>query len=265
MNICMIGSGNVATHLAYALTKARHTIKMVYSKQLAHAQELASKVNAQATDALQELPKADLYIFSVKDNCLESLIHELSQVPHAQNGTWIHTAGSISINVFEDSCLHYGVIYPMQTFSKQRDVHFNDVPLFIEGNSVETSECIIKLAHQLSNSVTLLDSQQRATLHLSAVWACNFANHCFTLAYKLLEDKGISTECLHPLIQETVDKLNIMHPRHGQTGPAVRWDENVMRQQIDALKDYPSMQQIYRLMSQSIHEEAIKPQQTADL
>ncbi len=264
MDICMIGSGNVATHLAPALTEARHTIKMVYSRQLAHAQILATKIGAQATDSLQELPKADLYIFSVKDHYLASLIHQLSQVPHTQKGIWIHTAGSIPIDVFEGACPHYGVVYPMQSFSKQRRVQFYKVPLFIEGNSKYITETLTTLAHQLSSSVTLLDSNRRATLHLSAVWANNFANHCFTLAYKLLEDKGISPECLRPLIQETVDKLDIMHPRQGQTGPAVRWEENVMSKQIDALKDYPPMQQIYRLMSQSIHEEATKPQQTSD-
>lgn len=264
MDICMIGSGNVATHLALALSEARHKIKMVYSQQMAHAQTLAKRIGAQATDSLQELPKADLYIFSVKDQCLATLIHQLSQVAHTQDGIWIHTAGSISIEIFKGDCPHYGVIYPMQSFSKQRNVHFHEVPLFVEGNSKDITDVLTTLAHQLSSSVTLLDSERRATLHLSAVWANNFANHCFTLAYKLLEDKGISPECLRPLIQETVDKLNIMHPRQGQTGPAVRWDENVMSQQMNALKDYPSMQQIYRLMSQSIHEEATKPQQTAD-
>lgn len=261
MNICMIGSGNVATHLACALAEAGHSILKVYSQHLAHAQELASLTHSQATDSLEHLPQADLYILSVKDYCLESICQQLSQQTSAQQGIWVHTAGSVSINLFEEYCPRYGVIYPLQTFSKQRKIQFQQVPIFVEGSSDEVTKTLTDLAHQLSNSVTLLDSERRALLHLSAVWANNFTNHCFTLAYKLLEDKGISPTCLHPLIQETIDKLKDMPPRQGQTGPAVRWDENVINHQAESLKEYPTMQQIYKLMSQSIHEEATKPLQ----
>ena len=98
-----------------------------------------------------------------------------------------------------------------------------------------------------------LDSEKRKYLHLSAVFANNFANHCFALAYKLLENKGIDPQCLLPLIDETANKLHSLTPMQAQTGPAVRWDENVIEKQMALLGDMPDLQQMYETMTQSIH------------
>ena len=41
--------------------------------------------------------------------------------------------------------------------------------------------------------------------------------------------------------------------RQAQTGPAVRWDENVIEKQMALLGDMPDLQQMYETMTQSIH------------
>lgn len=251
----MIGSGNVATHLSIALSQHNFTIESIFSPHLDHAMSLAKKIgNIAFTNNLCSLPKADCYIFSVKDEFLSSTIEEAKRViPHLSQALCIHTAGSISLSVFND-IENAAVLYPMQSFSKDKPLDFSLVPLFIEATNVATSERVEKMAHVLSTNVTFLNSTQRKKLHLAAVFANNFTNHCCALAYKLLEHNGIDPSCLLSIIDETAHKLHTMSPIEAQTGPAARWDENVMQIQRELLADLPQLQHIYDTMSQSIHQ-----------
>ena len=261
----MIGSGNVATHLSIAISAIpQHSIEAIYSPHIDHAEALAKKVGtALFTDDLAALPEADCYIFSVKDAFLEKTIAEAKKVvPHICKALCIHTAGSMPLSLFK-GFTKGAVLYPMQTFSKdKKKMDFHRVPLFIEANSVVAATQLQLFAAQLSSKVTILDSAKRKRLHLAAVFANNFTNHCCTLAYKLLEDEEIDPHCLLPLIDETAKKLHKLSPLEAQTGPAVRWDENVINEQKTLLSAHPEMQEIYDLMSQSIHlfHSSSKPQ-----
>jgi len=116
MKIVFIGSGNVATHLAIAAKQKGHCILQVYSRSAENARLLAEKVNASYSDTLSQInPSADIYIFSVKDDALGQVLAEMP----ITKGFWIHTAGSVSINIFQPYHDRYGVLYPLQTFSKK--------------------------------------------------------------------------------------------------------------------------------------------------
>ena len=52
------------------------------------------------------------------------------------------------------------------------------------------------------------------------------------------------------------DKIKKISPVTAQTGPAVRYDENVMNKQLSLLKD-DQLKEIYRLLSKNIHAFAI--------
>lgn len=252
MKICIIGSGNVATHLAQALHNLHHTITGVYSPHIEHAKALAQKVNAtMTTDSILLLPQADCYVFSVKDASLADVIKQFREAHPQTDALCIHTAGSMPLSVF-NSIKHSAVLYPMQSFSKNKFVDISKVPLFIEGSCPTALHEVSVLAHQLSQSVTTLDSNKRKMLHLAAVFANNFTNHCCALAYKLLSDNNIDPHCLLPIIDETTNKLHSMMPLQAQTGPAVRWDENVINMQHQLLNG-SDLQNIYDTMSQSIH------------
>jgi predicted short-subunit dehydrogenase-like oxidoreductase (DUF2520 family) len=149
---------------------------------------------------------------------------------------------------------HCGVFYPMQTFSKEKAVDFSRVHIFIEGRDAGTLDLARKVAETLSANVHELNSSERRYLHLAAVFACNFANHCYALSAQILEAHGLPFESMLPLIRETAEKVETVHPREAQTGPAARRDENVMDAQKALLADNPQMQQIYDIMSKSIIE-----------
>lgn len=252
MKIVLIGAGNLATHLGKALHAAGHDMVQVFSRTMQSAETLASLLDAEPlTNMAQVRDDADVYIFSVKDSALEQLV---SQLCGGEKKVFLHTAGSMPMSVFRGKALHYGVLYPMQTFSKQREVDFSIIPCFIEANDEFALKQIESLAGQISHRVYQLSSEDRKYLHLSAVFACNFANHCYAASQELLQQHGIPFDVMLPLIDETAAKVHGMTPKEAQTGPAVRYDENVIGKQIQLLENQPYFQKIYDCMSKSIHE-----------
>ena len=248
MNIVFIGTGNVANHLAKALYKAGYTIEQIVNRTGENAKLLAQSVNAEWTTDLVQIQKADLYIYSVSDSALEEVI----RLNPCQEGLHVHTAGSMPLSIFKGIKTHAGVLYPMQTFSKEKEVDFKKVPLFIEASTPEDSSILRQLAESMSNHVFEAGSDQRQQLHLAAVFASKFTNHLFAIAESILNEANLPFEVLRPLIQETIDKTATLSPREGQTGPAIRRDFNVMEKHLLKLTDHPQWQEIYRLLSQNI-------------
>jgi predicted short-subunit dehydrogenase-like oxidoreductase (DUF2520 family) len=140
----------------------------------------------------------------------------------------------------------------MQTFSKSVPVYFQRLPLYIEATDAETLDVVRKIALSLSENVTELSSEDRRYLHLAAVFACNFTNHCYALAEEIMAKVNLPFSDLLPLIEATTRKLTTTPPLQGQTGPAVRRDETVMKAQISLLSENERMQNIYKLLSESI-------------
>lgn len=253
MKVIFIGAGNLATHLAKALLKVGHDILQVYSRTQASAERLAAIVGCSAvTDVGLIRNDADLYVFSVKDSVLCDLIRKVCK--GKEDKVFLHTAGSMPMSIFEGAALHYGVLYPMQTFSKEREVDFSVIPCFIEANDSLAHDRIAGMASQLSEKVYELSSEKRKYLHLAAVFACNFVNHCYSLSQEILAQQGIPFDVMLPLIDETARKVHELPPKSAQTGPAVRYDENVISNQMLLLADSPQLQDIYERMSLSIHE-----------
>jgi predicted short-subunit dehydrogenase-like oxidoreductase (DUF2520 family) len=237
---------------------AGYSIIQIFSRSIHNAQHLAEKLHCSSTTDIKEITTgANLYIFSIKDDALSDI---LAAMPQTINGLWIHTAGSLPMDIFSRYTDSYGVIYPLQTISKQRETNFSKIPLFIEGNTPEVESAIYDIAVKLSGSVTVMNSEKRKYLHLAAVFACNFSNHLYTIASQLLEKQGIDWRLLQPLIDETANKLHTMHPEQAQTGPAIRFDRSIMEQHEALLTD-DRIRNLYRIISKSIYSQYINKEQ----
>jgi len=252
MKVVVIGAGNVATHLSLAIQKTSASIIQMYSRSEENAYKLANRLGTDLTTRIYEItPEADLYLFAVKDDALSEII---PQIP-SNKGLWVHTAGSIPMDVFKGYTEYYGVLYPLQTFSKSREMDLQTVPLFIEACTPDHEKLLVEFAGSLSNNVQTLSSEKRKYVHLAAVFACNFSNHMYAMAYQLLEEQNIPPDVLIPLIRETAAKILTLSPLQAQTGPAVRNDLNVLTKQMELLTD-PSLKEMYQLISQSISNES---------
>ena len=253
--VVLIGSGNVATSLAAAI-KDKYQLVQIYSRRLENAKALAQMVGCDATHDLKHIaPDADVYIISVSDDAIASVI---DAVP--DNGAlWLHTSGSTPIEVFAGKRHRYGVLYPMQSFSKSRVTDMSKVHTFIEGDSSETTKEIADFATLLSLNVHEASSHERERLHVAAVFACNFANHMFTLSNEVLDEAGLPFDAMLPLIKTTVEKLDHMTPQQSQTGPAARGDLSIIEKHLSTLSG--NKRKIYDLLSRSIFNHCVQQNQ----
>lgn len=253
MKINLLGAGRVAWHLAPSLQRAGHQVVGICARHLEHAQALASRLtDALAVTSVGQLPAADWYLLSVSDASIAPLAAELAALPLPPEAVVAHTAGSVPLQVLATCHRRAAVIYPMQTFSKERHADLQQATCFVEATDERTLLEAEALARDIAGHVVRLDSTERRHLHLAAVFACNFANHCYHLAYRVLEEAGIDPRCLLPLIDETAAKVHEMHPAEAQTGPAVRGDGLVLQRQSHMLEGKPDVQRIYQELSASI-------------
>ena len=277
--ITLLGSGNVATWMAQRLQHSfRFPITQVYSRTLGHARVLSDLCGAQAVDNIKELnPDNQIFIFALADKAYDEILPQLPfKLPMA-----FLTSGTVSCQCLKNHADRYGVIYPLQTFTKSQDMRALEVPLCLEGpmpepppeptlpsvgnispqsvGNISPQRCgdshqlMRDLARELSPLCYEVSEAQRAQMHVAAVFACNFSNAMCQIAYKLLEEKGLSFEMLLPLLRQTVVKLETMTPAEAQTGPAARCDENVMRSQMESLPN-DRLKELYKLVSDTIME-----------
>lgn len=248
--IAIVGAGNVATHLAQAL--ARHyEIVQIVSRHIDNARRLATTINPNChyTDKLSELEAADAYLISVNDDAIAKVLQEAPSA--CREALWMHTSGSVGISVFDGFGSRYGVFYPLQTFSKDVALDIKEVPIFTEGATAEIEAEMNVIASAISDHVYHADSEIRRTIHISAVYACNFVNHLFSIADRTLSRHDIPFDVLLPLIKETVRKVTKVSPAEAQTGPAARGDKGIIDKHL-AVIDNATDRAIYKLLSESI-------------
>jgi len=249
MNIVLLGAGNVATHLALALKKNGLNIVQIYSRTQLSAEKLAHQIKTDFCTSPAGLKEADLYIYALSDNALAPVISQIK----ITKGIHIHTAGSVDIEIFKEKFENYGALYPLQTFSKEKEIDFQLVPVFVEGNNKHVIETLFELANSISNKVAYATSYQRIKLHIAAVFACNFSNYLYTIASELLEDSQLPFEILQPLIAETATKIQSISPYDAQTGPARRNDSVTIQKHLDLIAD-EKLRGIYAEFSSLITE-----------
>lgn len=249
-SVVIIGAGNLATQLALALAEKGIRIQQVYSHTAKSAKELANKVSTDFTNDLSQLvTNADLYVIAVKDSAILTVLENLEL---DENRLIVHTAGSIPMNILEGFSSNYGVFYPLQTFSKTRKVDFSTIPVCIEANHPANLIILQEFAGKLSSSVHQINSDERKTLHLAAVFANNFVNHFYTIGTDILQNKKLDINLLVPLIHETAEKIKTIHPFDAQTGPAKRNDRNIINQHLKMLQNQPEFRKIYSFVTESI-------------
>ncbi|GAA4319057.1 DUF2520 domain-containing protein [Mucilaginibacter gynuensis] len=249
MRITIIGSGNVATHLAAAFKNAGHRIVQVYSRTMQNAALLAYHVGAEAIDELTHInTETDIFVISVKDDAIGGIAEVLA----GYNKLIVHTSGASSLAFIKAFTDNAGVFYPLQTFSKTRELDFRNVPLCLEGADDEIVNTLQELARTVSNKVYLVNSDQRKILHLAAVFACNFPNYLYHVSQQLLAQHDLAFDLIRPLIDETAQKVQQHNPADVQTGPAVRNDEITMNAHLQLLDGQTDLQLIYEVLSQGI-------------
>ncbi len=233
MKIDIIGGGNVGSHLFKAFDGKADAV-LVPSRTLENLRE-----------------DSDLYLLAVSDNAIEHTAERVASVI-PENAVMAHTSGTTPLNILQPYHKNSGVFYPLQTFSKDVELNYEEIPFFIEGTNAKTLDALETAARLISEHITQADSKTRAELHVASVLACNFVNHLWTLSADYLAEKQLDFNMLLPLIKETTRKISRNSPRASQTGPAIRRDTRTIDRHMQLLSAHPHLREIYSLLSDSI-------------
>ena len=244
IKVTLLGSGNVAQHLTAAFAASKQVqLCEIYARSVP---DFDVPANTVIVNKIEDLNESDLYIIAVSD----SAISEISNQLDFQGKLVVHTSGSIPLITLNPKNKR-GVFYPLQTFSKQKQVDFKSVPLCLESEFEADYKILETVAHSLSNSIYKINSNQRKALHVAAVFANNFTNHLYAQAADICKANNVPFDILRPLIEETGSKIQTLSPLEAQTGPAIRNDENTIKAHLDFLTD-KNQHEIYTLLTKSI-------------
>lgn len=251
MKIVVVGSGNVATHFARAFHASGNDIVQVYSRNIAHAQVLASQLDAQAIDRFADLADdAHLYLLAIPDDALYEVVTQIAP----KRGIVVHTSGSVPMDVLKPLSAKIGVVYSPQTFVKSLEMNYSELPFCIEASDDEVLERLKDLVAPVSKKIYEISSEQRRKLHLAAVFVNNFVNAMNATAQELLDADGIPFEILYPLIAGTAQKATLGDLWKLQTGPAVRGDEKTISNHKKLLSGDGDLLEIYSLITNIIQK-----------
>lgn len=247
ISVVLLGAGNVATHLYKAFIKSKDvSVSQWYNRNLEPIQTYKNEV--EVIDDINKLKKADVYIIAVSDDAISNLS---SQLPF-ENRLVVHTSGCVGIYEL-DKKNERGVFYPLQTFSKNAEVDFKQVPICIEVIKKNNLKTLKSLSEALGSESHKVNTEQRKALHLAAVFVNNFTNQLYRIAHEITESKGVEFNILKPLILETAKKVQDLSPYMAQTGPAKRNDKKTIRKHLKLLENQHH-KDIYELLTTSIQK-----------
>jgi predicted short-subunit dehydrogenase-like oxidoreductase (DUF2520 family) len=249
--ISFIGSGNVATHLARAFFDVGIKIRQIYSLSCINAEQLSKQIDAEYICDMDEFDTdVDLIIFAVKDEVIRELSAQI--IRKSPEVKMVHTSGSVGLDVFENA-LHAGIFYPLQSFSKTKEIDISKVPFLITSENTRFRNELIAFAKLISRNVYEYSDEQRRHLHIAAVFVNNFSNHLFAIAQDYCEKHHLDYQLLMPLIHETIHKIDTISPKDAQTGPAKRNDSEIIQKHLQLLKSEDEhLFRIYSLLTDSI-------------
>ncbi|RRJ89129.1 Rossmann-like and DUF2520 domain-containing protein [Flavobacterium macacae] len=251
IKVTIIGSGNVAQHLIAAFLKSSEIeICQVFSRNKESISHLVDR--SKITDNYDSLSESDIYIIAVSD----SAIAEVSSKLPFKNRFVVHTSGSVPLEEL-DSKNKRGVFYPLQTFTKNKEVDFSTIPTCLESEIDDDYTILENLAEAINSRHYLISSSQRKSLHVAAVFVNNFTNHLYQIGAAICDEHQLPFEILKPLIAETAQKVQSLSPLEAQTGPAKRHDQNTIDSHLALLTDQ-TQKEIYKILTQSIQHSHVK-------
>lgn len=250
IKVSIIGAGNVAQHLITVLKTAENIeLIQVFAR---NKNSLSTLDTITIVSSFDDLEEVDVYIIAVTDNAIATVAN---QIPFT-NKLVVHTSGSVAITEL-NSKNRKGVFYPLQTFSKSKEVNFKEIPICLETETEADYAVLETIAKSISDKVYKIDSQQRKALHVAAVFVNNFVNHLYQIGNEICTENNIPFEILKPLILETAQKIMTLSPKEAQTGPGKRLDLMTLSSHLDFLED-KNRNKIYDILTNSIIENGNK-------
>lgn len=241
MRVAILGYGNLGWNLEKQLTNSGVEVSQILTN------DTSSSVTFQRLDQLD--PRTELLFVCKSDSLISGALESLSETELNSSCIVAHTSGSVSL---QNSRFRDAVFYPFQTFTKEYRANWNGVPVFIETEIEEVKSILSEIVMKIDCFANELDSHQRKRLHIAGVFSSNFPNHLIRLMFDYLKASHLESELIKPLLTEAVRKSFDLGPKLAQTGPAVRGDDNVIKDHLKLLEEDPELHALYTMFTDGI-------------
>ena len=252
MKVSIVGFGNVGYHLSKSFLESGVEIHSIFNRSDIALPDLLESHNIPFLHELKQLPdSSDLVLLCISDDHIKEVSHQLPDTIK-RSAIIAHTSGIYGPDILADEIQQKAAFYPLNSFSKEASVDWSRTPIFISVSGTK-AEPLEKLARKISKQIYRVNAEQKAVLHMAAVFVNNFPNALFSMASQMLEDHELELKPLIPLMETTIEKIKMMSPEAAQTGPALRNDRRTLKKHIELLKAYPFEKQLYQLISHYIN------------
>lgn len=250
--VALIGAGNINWHLGTALLSKHYQVCQVYSRTRKSALALSKKLDCKYTTSLNKIDtEAEIILIAVSDDAIPEVVKSLSYLEN-KNRLFVHTSGSTKLAILSKHFTQCGVFWPPQSIRKEQKINIKQTPFVVVAEEASEKD-VLQFAKRLSSKITLLSEGQKSKLHMAAVFANNFTNHLFSVAYDICQEENLDFALLYPIIQQTIEKIELGDPSDFQTGPAIRGDLKTIKNHHKLLKGSPELKKIYTLLSKNIN------------
>ena len=246
ISVTLVGSGNVAHHLANSLSNAPNVVLDRWVVRTPSS--VLIDINTKFSEKFDEPSSSQIIILAISDDAIADYSASLNQ----SDALLVHTSGSVNLHHM-DKKHRRGVFYPLQTFSKNKPLEFSSIPICIEALQKEDLNLLTALADALGCKSRVISSEQRLALHLAAVFVNNFSNQMYRIAHEITDGARLDFDLLKPLILETAMKVQDLSPYQAQTGPALRKDQKTIKRHLKQLEK-ENHRLIYELITKSIQQ-----------
>ncbi len=242
MKVLIVGTGNVARHLAERFQEKDIAFAVKGSSD-EKSKRFADEFNVPYLKSDEKPYAFELALLCVPDRLLNELLPTYAKyLPSAT------VSGAFSIEHLQ-STFPIGVCYPLQTFSTVKP-DWSKIPFFIESPDARFERKLFELGEQLGKCAEIMSSENRVHLHITAVFVNNFVNHLHVLAQEYATSKGIDFSHFAALIEETQRKITNGTFTDQQTGPARRGDISTIEQHLSLLPE--PLKDLYKNLSSDI-------------
>lgn len=248
--IVIVGSGNVAWVLGKSLKNSGVEIAGIVARNeetgIALASELGVPFFRFAADVLDG--EKYFWILAVQDQAIaaarQGIPLNAKLVAHTSG-----TAGLMELKEFTNPA----VFYILQTMKKGVTENLKNAAILLESDHFDSLEIMQQISDRLNAKSQIINSDQRAALHLAAVFACNFSNQLLAISAEILSASKLDLQLLKPLMEQTISNaFTAEHPQKVQTGPAMRGDQATLDKHLARLQDFPEWQNLYAHFSKLI-------------
>ncbi len=264
--ITIVGPGALGNALLQFFINHNYRIHSVWDRSSIHFYDNSSKISdkKRSDTEIEEKDLGSTLILTVPDDQIRLVSEYLSnsQVKWDHKRV-IHCSG----NLMSDECLalknrgaSVASMHPIQTFTRGDGAEkLENIYISLEGDKSLTSD-LTDMIKEMGAHPLNLNPEQKRSVHLAAVIACNYLVTLLSRSEQVLKDAelDVNLNILEPLISQTIVNIFKKGINDSLTGPIARGDITTVEQHLEMIEGNPSLTLIYKILGDiaiSISEE----------